>query len=446
VRGLVPRIRLRMNGLSVGSLQRRSAPRIVLGSRGSTGSGKRAVRNNSPGELRKRYIRHGTVWPATTFFGCLKTRAATSGLPTSGPRQNGLPDGSASPARFVCTRRPMVCPRHSIRPPRSPRTVPDRSGSDSMTEDLRGFETGTSPSTRPTGQIKALLLDHAGRLWIASDHSVSTTLIPTRGPQAASDHGGLGRIDNPSEAKPRFVAYTTAEGLSNNSVLCLTEDEWGRIYAGTGQGIDRLDPTTGRVRHFTTADGLARGEPRVAARDRQGALWLGSLLGLSRLVPELDRPLLPPPILVTGLQVRGVSQPLAELGQTSVSGLVLQPNQNQIRIDFVGLSFAPGERLRYQYRLEGADRDWSLPTEQRTINYASLSPGSYTFHVRALNTEGAISKQACLRRIYSPGPIAAELVVSDRDGDRVRNYDLRLLQLSRLAVAGGGTHPDPDCH
>jgi ligand-binding sensor domain-containing protein len=245
----------------------------------------------------------------------------------------------------------------------------------------------------PAGQIQALHLDHTGRLWIASNHSVMTTLIPTRGPTGTSDHGGLGRIDNPREAKPRVVVYTTAEGLSNNSVLCLTEDRWGRIYAGTGQGVDRLDPSTGRIKHYTTADGLARGDTRVAARDRYGALWFGSLLGLSRLVPEPDRPVLPPPILVTGLQVRGVSRPLAEFGESTVSGLVLQPNQNQLRIEFVGLGFEPGERLRYQYRLEGADRDWSPPGEQRAITYASLRPGSYTFQVRALNVEGAVSPQ-----------------------------------------------------
>jgi hypothetical protein len=154
--------------------------------------------------------------------------------------------------------------------------------------------------------IRALYLDHSGRLWVAS----------TR--------GGLGRIDKPSEAQPRFVAYTTAEGLSNNTILCLTEDQWGRIYACTGHGVDRLDPTTGRIRHYTSADGLARGEPGVASRDCQGALWFGSLLGLSSLMPELDEPASPPPVLVTGLEIRGVSQPLAELGENSISGLVLQ--------------------------------------------------------------------------------------------------------------------------
>jgi signal transduction histidine kinase len=61
-------------------------------------------------------------------------------------------------------------------------------------------------------------------------------------------------------------------------------------------------------------------------------------------------------------------------------------------IDFVGLGFAPGEQLRrYQYRLQGVDRDWSPPREQRSVNYASLRPGRYAFQVRALDVAGSIS-------------------------------------------------------
>jgi two-component sensor histidine kinase len=55
------------------------------------------------------------------------------------------------------------------------------------------------------------------------------------------------------------------------------------------------------------------------------------------------------------------------------------------------LGFAAGEALRYQYRLAGADPDWSAPTDQRTINYASLSPGRYQFQVQAVTADGNAS-------------------------------------------------------
>jgi signal transduction histidine kinase len=43
--------------------------------------------------------------------------------------------------------------------------------------------------------------------------------------------------------------------------------------------------------------------------------------------------------------------------------------------------------------LEGADHDWSPPTNQRIVNYANLRPGSYRFLVRAVNADGIVSKE-----------------------------------------------------
>jgi len=74
-----------------------------------------------------------------------------------------------------------------------------------------------------------------------------------------------------------------------------------------------------------------------------------------------------PPVLINGLRVAGVEQTIADFGETNLSGFTLEQDQNQLQIDFFGLSFAPGGLLRYQYKLEGADTDWSQLTEQRSI-------------------------------------------------------------------------------
>jgi len=163
------------------------------------------------------------------------------------------------------------------------------------------------------------------------------------------------------------------------------------MYFGTARGLDRFDPETKRIRHYTKVEGLANNSVTVAFRDRQGTLWFGTDLGLSRLAPGPDPPQQPPPILISGLRIAGDSYAISALGETDVSGLTLNATQNQLSIDFVGLGFAAGEALRYQYRLAGADPDWSAPTDQRTINYAGLSAGSYRFMVRAVTADGSIS-------------------------------------------------------
>ena len=227
----------------------------------------------------------------------------------------------------------------------------------------------------PPGAIQSIHSDQAGRLWLAS--SVS----------------GLIRVDDPTAERPRFQSYSTAAGLSGNNIGIITEDVAGSIYAGTGHGLDCLDPKTGRVKHFTTADGLVGGDIVGAFRARDGALWFSSIKGLSRFMPGTVTPQQPPRVLISNLYVAGVRQNISTLGENQVALQDLAANQNQLQVDFVALSFAPGEVLSYQYKLEGADADWSPPVERRTVNLAGLAPGRYRFVVRAINSDGVTSSQ-----------------------------------------------------
>lgn len=238
------------------------------------------------------------------------------------------------------------------------------------------FDSFTKADGVPAGLIRALHLDAKGRLWIASTD------------------GGLARVDDPTQDRPSFVRYTAKEGLSSDQITCITEDQWGRIYVGTGIGVDRLDPETGRVKRYTITDGLPNGFVNVAYRDRNNALWFGTLQGLSKLVPAIDDgPTQPPPILIQHVRVAGDDLPVSELGMTQIAGLEFEASKNQLEIKFVSLGFRTGDVLRYQFMLEGADNDWGVPVTQRVVNYANLRPGSYRFRVRAVNADGVVSSQ-----------------------------------------------------
>lgn len=235
----------------------------------------------------------------------------------------------------------------------------------------------------PTGLISDILADSAGRLWIASSN------------------GGLVRTDNPTAAVPQFNHLTTENGLSSNNVRSITEDNFGRIYLGTVRGIDRLTPETGIVKRYSVNDGLATDFVDTAFRDAAGVLWFGTPNGISRLVPEKEANASPPPILIAGLRIAGVEKKLSELGEREIPNLELAPSDNNLQIDFFGIDFRPSETLSYQFRLEGADADWSVPTEQRSVNYANLSSGTYRFVVRAVNADG----------IHSPQPAAVAFTI-----------------------------------
>ena len=225
-----------------------------------------------------------------------------------------------------------------------------------------------------TGLISDLHIDRTGRLWLAS-----------------SD-GGLFRLDDTNSAQPQFVKFSASNGLSSNNIRTITEDKFGRIYLGTVRGVDRLTPETNRVKHYSILDGLAADFVTDSHSDKNGNLWFATMGGLSRLVPTPDETTAPPPVFVGGLRIAGVQQPVSQLGDAGIEKGALAHTENNFQIEFFGLDFRAGENLRYQYRLEGADADWSEPTDSRTVTYANLQPGNYRFLVRAINSDGAASE------------------------------------------------------
>ena len=229
----------------------------------------------------------------------------------------------------------------------------------------------------PPGAIRNLIRDARGRLW------------------GASYRGGLIRIDRPSDERPGFVRYTTAQGLSSNQVTAVVEDTAGRIYAITGRGLDRLDPATGRIRTYRKGESLPVGELNAAIRDRAGDLWFSHSAGVIRFVPANDRPSTPPAVLISGIRVAGEPQHISALGQSALPHFELPWNRNSLEVDFVSPGSGPDDGLRYQIKLEGGDDpDWSRPSEHRTVLYANLAPGRYRGLARAMNTDGLTSSTA----------------------------------------------------
>ncbi len=226
----------------------------------------------------------------------------------------------------------------------------------------------------PAGGVSAFFEEKSGRLWLASDTS------------------GLSYTDNPDAEQPRFVTYSIKDGLSSNIVNCITADLRGRIYVGTASGVDRVEFSakhpTPHVRQYNTEHGLAGGLVQVALRDSHGALWFGTPEGLSRLVPEPEEAAAAPKVRISALFIRGVRQTLSDLGEEVIRPMTLKANENQVRLEFVASSFRAGDNLRYQHLLEGTGDTWSVPSDQRTVNYAHLSPGEYRFLVRAMNADG----------------------------------------------------------
>jgi ligand-binding sensor domain-containing protein/two-component sensor histidine kinase len=236
----------------------------------------------------------------------------------------------------------------------------------------------------PAGPITDVYADRSNRLWIASSE------------------GGLGQIGDINADHPHIQTYSRTTGLSSNEIWCITEDRAGRIYAGTGRGVDAIDPAADRVVHYTADDGLIPGPVRACVDDRAGDLWFVTNRGASRLTPAQEVPQALPRALIRGFRISGSENAVSQLGAEQVGPIALGPSQSQVAIDFLGMDSRLRGDLRYQYRLLGADTNWSKPAVERSVTFASLAPGQYRFEVRAIDAFGRVSIPARADFAISP--------------------------------------------
>lgn len=87
---------------------------------------------------------------------------------------------------------------------------------------------------------------------------------------------------------------------------------------------------------------------------------------------------------------------------TGDSILRLPPGTNALRFSFAALTFANPKDTTYQYKLQGADKDWSDWTRQRDANYSGLGPGKYVFRVRSRAFDGREGQQGAFAFVIAP--------------------------------------------
>ena len=95
---------------------------------------------------------------------------------------------------------------------------------------------------------------------------------------------------------------------------------------------------------------------------------------------------LPPPVVIEDIVAGGHT--LAE-NPDGRSPLKIPPGLQRFEFHYTGLSFVAPEKMQFQYRLEGWEKDWvDAANNKRVAEYSYIPPGNYTFHIRACNSDG----------------------------------------------------------
>jgi len=105
----------------------------------------------------------------------------------------------------------------------------------------------------------------------------------------------------------------------------------------------------------------------------------------------------PPPVVIESAWLAGASVPMN-------GSLELAPRQDNLEIRYTGLSFIKPEQIRFRYKLEGLDENWTEAGERRAAFYPYLPPGSYQFRVIAANSDNVWNETGATLKITVKPP------------------------------------------
>ncbi len=252
------------------------------------------------------------------------------------------------------------------------------------------YGAGVSYFNPKTGESKTYS-SHEGNLsnsvvldiFAASD---GTIWVGTKG-------GGLGWYN---EETDQFEAYTTEDGLPNDIINAIVEDDNGNIWVSTNNGLSRFSPRDQTFKNFSLSDGLQSKEfkPGAAIKLENGMMYFGGINGFNEFHPDSIREdTLVLPVAFTEFQL---SNKTVEIGDQSPlkkqinqsKEIILPYDQTNFTIKYTVLNFNPQQEYSFAYMLEGFDEEWNYVGNQNSATYTNIDPGEYTFKVKTANGDG----------------------------------------------------------
>jgi len=261
-----------------------------------------------------------------------------------------------------------------------------------------------------SGLIKHIHEDQAGNIWVASTEGVFR-YVPEedRVYQYVDDPPklqslGSSNITSVFEDSKNRIWVTTVNGISfydrktdtftriiredgmpSNIIYRILEDEQNYFWITTANGLVKFNPETYATRTFSFNDGLheAQFNYSSAYKSPEGVMYMGTINGMISFNPRLfkEDTFVPPVYILPGkIEGRNLLH--------SPGSLELPYNRATFTLSYVALSYTSPNAIRYAYKLEGVDGNWIDMGRNRSVTFANLSPGKYTFKVRSTNSSG----------------------------------------------------------
>jgi ligand-binding sensor domain-containing protein/serine phosphatase RsbU (regulator of sigma subunit) len=271
----------------------------------------------------------------------------------------------------------------------------------------------------PHNHINCLYLDRTDKLWISTSSNTLAYIQNEKIHKLPVNYAGiltLGPIAEDADSRIWVGSYgngvyliesdsisnlTAREGLLSNFCYSLFSDNHKNIWAGHKDGLSKIrtsDYSVKPIRHFEDISDSYKFSTNAVAIDQRGKIWFGSDKGIVKYDPLMDSSRAVPPVLgFTAVRINDTEREISDR-------IILSPGIYKIRIDFLGIILKEPELVTYQYKLEGYDQ-WSETTKNTFISFPRLTEGNYTFVLKALSGDDAVSENSLTMNIIIKKPV-----------------------------------------
>ncbi|MBI3194560.1 MAG: hypothetical protein HYZ34_08875 [Ignavibacteriae bacterium] len=253
-----------------------------------------------------------------------------------------------------------------------------------------------NPASISSNQVKCILEDINGSLWFGTDG------------------GGLNQFNREMQT---FQHFTVKDGLPNNVIYGMLEDNDGNFWLSTNNGLSKFNSSTHLFKNYSVEDGLQSNEFNTGSyfKSKRGEMFFGGINGLNAFFPDsIEQSFYIPPVVLTGFKLFNTSlspgdsvdgRVILQKHISETNEIELSYSDNVFTIEFASLDFSSPQQNLYAYILEGFDKTWiSTTSDQRSVTYTNLDAGEYVFRVIGSNSDGVWNKDGAMLRIIITPP------------------------------------------
>jgi ligand-binding sensor domain-containing protein/serine phosphatase RsbU (regulator of sigma subunit) len=213
--------------------------------------------------------------------------------------------------------------------------------------------------------------------------------------------GGIFRFDDSKDSLPISI-LARKDTLSSNNINSLRFICDSLLIAGNDKGFDLLildkKFNVKRVIPYSMNDGFSGVEsnPNAISADNDGCIWFGTKNGLVRYDPGVDfKNNYRPAAYITGLRLFD-----KEIGLPG--NLALSHKDNRLTFEFTGICFHNPDDLEFSYSIGSNNNIWSSYSRNREVVLGGLTPGDYTFKIKARNKLGMEGNTSAFHFVITP--------------------------------------------